>query len=171
MFTKIDLLFSSFHSIFDIVHLHLEWPQFKLYFDKLWFECVTATLLVLFYTHSLAVDFNVADTEIKANRSKVKRFINPRRAKYVRLGWAQYSPSRELLTTAGTNIIASFLRCLPVGPSATRSSRMVSVGGRSQVSDDDDNICGSYHFDITLSLSPRSPASSAPSSSSASGSA
>lgn len=145
LFTKIDLLFSSFHSIFDIVHLHLEWPQFKLYFDKLWFECVTATLLVLFYTHSLAVDFNVADTEIKANRSKVKRFINPRRAKYVRLGWAQYSPSRELLTTAGTNIIASFLRCLPVGPSATRSNRMVSVGGRSQVKE---TSLYCYHFDI-----------------------
>lgn len=121
--------------MFDIVHLHFGWPQFRLYFGQMWFECITATLLVLFYTHSLAIDFHVTDTEVKSNRLKgtMKRLINPRRAKYVRLGWAQYSPSRELLTTAGTNIVASFLRCLPVGPSATRSSRMFNVGGRSQV--------------------------------------
>lgn len=96
-------------------------------------ECITAVVLAIVYTHSCALDFQIADTELKAFRTKVKQQINPKQVKYIRFGWKCYCPNRELLSQAVINIISSFIRCVPSAASATRSNRMQTIGGRSQV--------------------------------------
>lgn len=122
----------SKHSLIDVKSIHFTLPNFKTYFTSVWYECCVATILCLMYTHSLAVDFNTLDTELKPKR-KFKKQINPKQVKYIQLGWKQYCPNHELFTQSVINCAGSMMNCLPCGPSSFRSHRLRDIGGKTQV--------------------------------------
>ncbi|OTF78513.1 hypothetical protein BLA29_002379 [Euroglyphus maynei] len=116
-------------------HFRLEWPPIHQYINRIWFECITATLLFLIYMHSLALDFIIQDTEeiFQPTFRKRKHRLNPKRMKFYRLGWKTYNMNNELLYNGFINLIGSFFKCLPSGPSKIRSDRMRNVGACTQV--------------------------------------
>lgn len=116
----------------DFAHPRINVPEFKIYFAKVWHYCITATILAIVYTHSIVLDMNVLDTEIKLHQKKKWR-IHPKRVKYVRFGWRAYHPNHESFVQGLINVVGSFLGASPAGVSSTRSYRLRNIGGRSQV--------------------------------------
>nr|XP_027205161.1 uncharacterized protein LOC113798779 [Dermatophagoides pteronyssinus] len=117
-------------------HLQLKWPPIQHYLYHIWFELITATLLFLIYMHSLALDFLIQDTEeiYQPKFTKRKHRLNPKQMKFYRLGWKTYNMNNELLYKGFIDLIGSFIKCLPSGPSKIRSDRMRNVGACTQIS-------------------------------------
>lgn len=116
-------------------NFHLEWPPISQYINRIWFECITATLLFLIYMHSLAIDLVIKDTEEihQPKFAKRKHQLWPKQMKFYRLGWKTYNINNELLYKGIIDLFGSFMKCLPSGPSKIRSDRMRNVGACTQV--------------------------------------
>ncbi|XP_046918051.2 uncharacterized protein LOC124498352 [Dermatophagoides farinae] len=117
-------------------NFHLEWPPISQYINRIWFECITATLLFLIYMHSLAIDLVIKDTEEihQPKFAKRKHQLWPKQMKFYRLGWKTYNINNELLYKGIIDLFGSFMKCLPSGPSKIRSDRMRNVGACTQIS-------------------------------------